>query len=404
MTIEIRQLTADDSGDFVRPIHTAFGRPLSPEIIERLRALPELDLRFGAYDQGSIVGGAGAFTFGMTVPGGVSVETAGLTGVGVLPTHRRRGILTQLMRSIFEESHRRGQVLSALFCTEPAIYGRYGYGMASLGGDMELSTHRASFADPSLPDARVRFVTEEEGASLFPPIWDRVRRVTPGMLTRSEIWWRSRRLNDPDWVRAGRSPLARVLLELGGRPAGYALYRITTGTDRYLMTGSVDIREAIADSVPATRALWRYLLDLDLVQVAHMALMPMDHPLFFLLTEPRAMRLSIHDVIFVRLLDVPAALSQRHYEAGPPLVFEVTDAFCPWNAGRYLLADGIAKRTDQAPDLSLDVTALGSAYLGAFRFTQLALGGRVVEHTPGSLRNADIVFSADRAPWCPEIF
>ncbi|WP_394850490.1 GNAT family N-acetyltransferase [Pendulispora brunnea] len=403
MSLEFRAVAAHEISDYVRVVCTAMGFPFNPDRLGR-SSVPEHEIRYAAFDGDMLVGAAGSFTFRMTVPGGVSPEIGGLTHVGVLPTHRRRGILTGLMRGVFEENRKRGQAVSALYASEGVIYGRYGYGMASLGGDIELPRHGTAFVDGPQVDAHVRYVTEDESIPLFSSIWDRVRAESPGMCSRSEGWWRGRRVGDPDGVRAGRPPLQRIVLELEGRPAGYAFYRSATGFDGFHLVNTLDIVEAIADSPAATRALWRWLLDLDLVTTVKASLLPPDHPLFFLLASARDMRMRVSDNLWVRLLDVAAALSQRKYNEGPPIVFHVNDTFVPSNTGRYLLENGTARPTDLAPDLSLDVNALGSAYLGGFTFTQMARAGRILEHTPGALRSADLLFHSPRAPWCPEIF
>ena len=403
MSPEIRAVAAHEISDYVRVVSTAMGYPYNPDRIAR-SSVPEHDVRFAAFDGDALVGAGGSFSFHMTMPGGVSPEVGGLTHVGVLPTHRRRGILTNLIRAIFQENRKRGQVVSALFASEGTIYGRYGFGMASLGGDIELPRHGSAFVDGPRVDARVRYVTEDESIAPFSAIWDRVRVVSPGMCSRSESWWRGRRVGDPDGLRAGGPPLQRVLLELEGRPAGYAFYRSATARDGFHLVNTLDIVEAIADSPAATRALWRWLFDIDLVTTIKANLLPPDHPLFFLLASPRDLRMRMADNLWVRLIDVAAGLSQRKYNPGPPIVFHVNDAFEPSNTGRYLLENGVARPTDLAADLSLDVNALGSAYLGGFTFTQMALAGRVLEHTPGALLSADLLFHSARAPWCPEVF
>ena len=165
-----------------------------------------------------------------------------------------------------------------------------------------------------------------------------------------------------------------------------------------------DSTEALADSPAATRALWRYLLDLDIATAVKATLLPVDHPLLFLVTEPRRLNLRLGDSLWLRIVDVARALSRRSYGPGGALVLEIKDAFCPWNTGRYRLVDGAAERTEAAPDLTLAADTLGAAYMGAFGFTQLAQAGRVVEHRPGALREADLLFLGERAPWIPEVF
>lgn len=405
MTILVRPTTLAEDGQLLRPLAVAFGFDVTPERLERFQAIPELMMRLGAFDGDELVGSAGSWAFAMTTPGGVPVDVEGLTLVAVLTTHRRRGILTSLMRRHLDECRARGKAVAALFATEGSIYGRFGYGLASIAGQIELDHAHSTFRGSSSTEARFRFLDPDAAARAFAPIWDRVRTTTPGMLSRSDAWWRSRRMSDIEWVRAGRPALLRVLCEIDGRPAGYALYRCGTSFLGHDIVGSLEVVEAIGDSPAATRAIWRYLCDIDLVRTIKAGPLPIDHPLLHLLAEPSRLGMVLHDALWVRLVDVAAALSQRGWEAeGAPLVISVDDAFCPWNQGSYRLAGGKAERTTEAPDLTLDVDALGSAYLGGFGFTGLADAGRVVEHTKGALLRADAIFRSARAPWCPEIF
>jgi len=404
MAIAIRPLPPERAAEFLGPLSTAFGIAPAPERADRLRSIPELELRLGACDGDTVVGSAGSYGFDLTVPGGAAVATAGLTMVAVLPTHRRRGILRELMRHHLDHARRRGQAVAALFASQGAIYGRFGYGMASLRGDVEVAVHGAAFAHPAEPFGAVRLVGDAEAAAAFPLVYERVRLARPGMLSRSDGWWRARRVGDPEWLRAGRPPLQRALLTIEGRPAAYALYRFAAPYGHRTREAALDVVEALGDSPAATRAIWRYLLDLDLITSVRAYDLPLDHPLLFLLADPRALGMRLADGLWVRLVDVEAALSRRGYAAGEPLVLEVGDAFCPWNAGRYRLAGGVAERTSADPDLALDVDALGAVYLGGVGFTALAEAGRVVEHRPGGLRRGDTLFRGAQAPWCPEIF
>ncbi|MEP7121259.1 MAG: GNAT family N-acetyltransferase [Byssovorax sp.] len=407
MTLLIRPTTPDEDPALLLPIGVAFGLDAVPARVDRLRAIPEFQMRLGAFDDDALVGSAGSWSFAMTTPGGVAVDVEGLTIVAVLPTHRRRGILREMMRSHLDATRARGKSVATLFASEGSIYGRFGYGMASLCGAIELDRDRSAFAGSpgAAAGARFRLVDPAVAAREFPPIWDRVRLTTPGLLSRTAGWWTSRRLSDPDWARAGRPPHLRVLCEIDGRPAGYAIYRLGTTVFSDILVGSLDVVEAVGDSPAATRAIWRYLCDTDLVRTVRASQLPIDHPLHHLVAEPGRVAMRLHDGLWIRLVDVAAALSQRGWEAeGPPLILGVSDAFCPWNQGSFRLAGGKAERTAEAPELSLDVGALGATYLGGCGFTQLADAGRAVEHTRGALLRADALFRAARAPWCPEIF
>ena len=168
--------------------------------------------------------------------------------------------------------------------------------------------------------------------------------------------------------------------------------------------GKLLVLEALGATPQATTEMWRYLLDVDWMGSITGQLLPVDHPLLVLLAEPRRMGFRIGDGIWIRLVDVGAALAARSYAADDPLVFDIADAFCPWNEGRWRLAGRKVDRTDEEPDLRCDVAVLGAAYLGGITFRQLADGGRVEELRDGAVARADRLFRSDRAPWCPEIF
>jgi predicted acetyltransferase len=407
MAIEIRAMAQQDLAQFLLPAQIALGFPPHPERIEQVKTLPELSVRYSAFDGDQAVAAAGVYDFSMTVSSGRTLPIAGLTMVGVLPTHRRRGVLTALMTSHFEEARRRGQSIMALFASEGPIYQRFGYGIASMCAQIEIAREHTAFQpDAPKPATRARLVSEEEALATFPAIWDRVRLRTPGMLSRSQKWWQIRRVSDPPWVRLGRAPMQRVLIEVDGQPAAYAIYRLLEfGWDSFnINTMHAEVTEAVGDGVAATAAVWRYLLDLDLVRHIKATLMPVDHPLRFLMVDQRRLRMCVTDALWVRILDVEAALSARAYNAGTPLVLRIRDARCPWNEGCFRLQDGVARRTPDAPDLELSIDALGSLYLGAFRFAQLAAAGRVTELKAGALHLADTLFASAQAPWAPEIF
>lgn len=195
-----------------------------------------------------------------------------------------------------------------------------------------------------------------------------------------------------------------VVVESDRRATAYALYRLNIALDRGVQTGSVEVIEAMGESPAATRTLWRFLLDIDWMARVRAALLPVDHPLLLLAAEPRRLRMSVRDGLWVRLVDIDAALGRRAYGTADDVVVDIKDTFCPWNEGRWRLgANGVA-RTSQPCELACDVTALGSVYLGGFTWAQLAQAGRVEELRAGGLRRADAMFRTDRAPWCPEIF
>ncbi len=376
-----------------------FGMEPGDEMSQRFAKVLPVDRMHGVWDGADVVAGAGSFPFTLSVPGG-GLRCSGTTVVGVSPTHRRRGILRSLMRAGLDEAHERGDPLAALWASEEPIYGRFGYGQASFAGELAVQKGHHAFAVPYEPRGAVRLVETAEALEAFPPLWEALARQRPGMASRSHDWWQSRTLGAPRGGGTNRF----ALLELDGAPAGYAIYRHEPKWESGSSTGRVVVVEAIAAAPAAVAALWRFLLDIDWVETISASLVPPDHPLFFLLAEPRRMRYRSGDGLWVRLVDVGAALAGRTYSVEPDLVLEVRDAFCPWNEGRWHLAGATVERTEASPDLALDVDTLGSAYLGGLGFAALAQGGRVEELTPGAIERADSSFRHGLHPWCPEIF
>jgi predicted acetyltransferase len=406
MTWEVRP--TKDLDEFKRAVgaigHYFGGWPADDEAAQRFSSNLPLERMHAAIDGERIVGGAGAFPFELTVPGG-TVRCGGVTVVGVLPTHRRRGILTAMMRTQLEDIRERGEPVAALWASEEVIYRRFGYGVASLSGEMTLASGFAGLRQAADERAAVRLVALDEANEVLAPIYDRVRARTPGMFTRSGTWWETRTLSDPPDRRQGGGEKNVLVVELDGDAAGYALYRIHTKFESGAAAGHVDVIEAVADGPVATRELWRVLLDMDWKATLKAYLLPIDHPLLHQLRYPRRMQLRVGDGLWVRLVDVGAALSARAYADAGPVVLEVEDPFLPENAGRWRIAGGAADRTDEAPDLAMDVGELGAAYLGGFTFGELVRSGLVREAREGGAARADAVFlTAAPKPWCPEIF
>jgi predicted acetyltransferase len=391
----------DEYSRAIGAIGQYFNPPPSEEFLERfVRTLPHERMHAG-FEDGQIVGGAGAFPFELSVPGG-SLPCAGVTAVGTQPTHRRRGVLRAMMDAQLRDVHERGEPIAALWASEETIYGRFGYGLASWAGELKVPHEWDAFAEPLELGGKTRFVTPEEARELFPPIYDAVRRERPGMMSRSEEWWGDRHLRLPEDEAA--APKRFVVLELDGETLAYAIYRTHFNFEGGLPASRLVVREALGATPQATAAIWRYLLDVDWMSVVEVPYAPPDHPLFLLLALPRRARYRMHDSLWVRLVDVGAALAGRAYGEGGPLVLEVRDAVCEWNDGRWRLEGATCSRTDEEPDLALDVSALGSAFLGAVPFEQLRAAMRVEELREGAVMRADALFGWRPLPWCVEIF
>jgi predicted acetyltransferase len=393
-----------DRDEFARALYGIFqyfGPTPADDVVDSWIGLVGADRMHAAFEDGEVVGGAGVFTFDFSVPGG-SLPCAGVTVVGVYPTHRRRGILREMMRAQLDDVHARGEPIAALWASEETIYGRYGYGIASWCGEISVPRDRSAYRQPFERRGRVRAVTLDEAVELFPPVWEALRAHRTGVFARTETWWRERVLRTSDEQKA--TPKRLVALEIDGEVQAYAIYRTTAAFEGFVSNARLDVVEAVGSSPQATAEIWRYLLDVDWMATINAARIPPDHPLFFLLANPRHARFKWHDALWVRLVDVGAALSGRAYATEGSVVFEVRDAFCPWNEGRWKLEGGSASPTEDPADIALDVDALGSAYLGAVSFAQLREALRVEEHVPGAVARADALFGWHPGPWCPEIF
>jgi predicted acetyltransferase len=404
--IEVRRVSSrEELRQAVNAIVHYLGRePPTEEWAERWLRNFELERMLAAVDEGSIVGGAGAYTMRMTVPGGAGLPTAGVTVVGVLPTHRRRGILSSMMRVQLDEVHHRGEPLAALWASEETIYGRYGYGLASLALGFEIPRLHGAYRPGIERVGSMRFVDAETAVELMPPVYESVQRVTPGMLGRARSWWEASQLADLPEYRFGGGPKQLAVLEVDGEPQAYAIYRLHVAFGNVGPETTLRTLEVLGATPEATQSIWRYLLDVDWTQTIAARLQPIDSPLLLLLARPTLSQPTIGDGLWVRLVDVGAALSGRLYAADGRVVLDVRDQFCPWNAGRWRLEGGEASRTEDEADLSLDVADLASAYLGGFTFRALARAGRIEELRDGAVRRADELFRSDTTPWCPEIF
>ena len=404
MAFEVRAVKdLDEFTAAVFAIGQYFGMVPTEERMQRFVDQITLERMHAAWSDGAVVGGAGAFTFNVTVPGG-DVPTAGVSVVGVYPTHRRRGVLRSLMRAQLDDAHERGEPLAALWASEEPIYGRFGYGLASFCGEITLAHEYTAFADAAEPVGMVRFLEPEEALEAIPPVFERARLQWPGMFSRDRLWWENREIKDSEDRREGAGPKRWIAYEQDGAIEGYAVYRHKPGWDSGSTIAELRVIEALGATPHALRDIWGYLLAVDWKATITASLLPPDHPLFLLLATPRRMRYRMGDSLWVRLVDLGAALSARKYSADGSVVFDVQDDFCAWNQGRWKLDEGVAARTDDDADIALPVQSLGSAYLGGISFAELSRAGRVAELKDGALARADALFRWDRHPWCPEIF
>ena len=388
----------------------AFGEELAGPYLDEPAPVAELDRSLGLWEGDRIVATSGIYTRVLTVPGAV-VPCAGITWVTVAPTHRRRGVLTAIMRRQLTELHEeQREPVAALWAAEHPIYGRFGYAPATFRGGLTGATERLRLRPGvDVGDGRVDLVSADEYRAAAIGLHDRLRRTVPGNLDRDARWW-DRLLRDDEYMRKGAAPRAYLLYtEQDGEVTGYAAYRVKGDwTDHGEPDGTLTVEEVRAATTPAYASLWKVLLSVDLVRTVRAPMSSPDDPLFHLLTDARALHRRPVDALWVRLVDVDRALATRRYPAPIDLVLEVRDEFCPWNAGRWRLsghpAGGYCGRTDRDPDLVLGIEELSAAYLGGVSLATLQAAGRVTEVSPGAVTLASTAFSWPVTPWCPDEF
>ncbi|WP_099908001.1 GNAT family N-acetyltransferase [Streptomyces sp. TLI_171] len=399
--MEIRPTTDEDFDVFVDTMHAAFA--LFREETDEGRtgawwSAFELDRGLLAVADGRPVGTAGAYTLELTLPGGAIVPVSGVTAVGVLPSHRRRGVLTAMMRRQLAELRARGEAVAVLLASEALIYRRFGYGPATYTQRYTVPKHRAALTPPragATDPGTVELLRRSDAVELLEQVYDRYRRTQPGAVSRPHRWW-ARGAGQPP-VSSAKPRYIALHRDADGVPDGYASYSVEDPR-------SLVVDETVAATDAAYSALARYLLQHDLVQEVVFKHFPPGHPLPWQLADYNAGQPGKHtDWLWVRVLDVPGALTSRGWSADGELVLDVDDPFLGEHH-RHLLTVRAGRAgcvpTDREPDLSLDISDLGSILLGGTTPGTLVRAGHIRAHHPAAAALADALFRAERAPHC----
>ncbi|MEV6848678.1 GNAT family N-acetyltransferase [Actinoplanes sp. NPDC051411] len=370
------------------------------------QSITETDRSLVAEHDDHVVGHATALTRDLTVPGAI-VPAAHVTGVGVAPTHRRRGILTQLMRQQLEGLAAAGhEPIAVLWASESAIYPRFGYGPASSRLGLEITSREVRLTAPPAtpPSGRLRLIKPPAAADEFAAVYERVRAERVGFSSRDEKWWKHLLADYSDGHGEQTGPRG-VLYEDERGPAGYAIWRGESKWNEWGPDGVVVVRELVTDGPEAYEAIWRFLLGIDLTRTVKFWMAAVDEPVQYLVDDPGRLGRRNVDGLWIRILDLPAALEARQYATSLDAVVEVTDPLLPANQGRWRLSGGPDKvtctRTDDAPDFACSITELGAAYLGGTSLAALAAAGRVRRLT-GNLPS--VAFGWHRQPNAIEVF
>jgi predicted acetyltransferase len=397
---ELRAIVAAELGAFHQCAAIAFHEAPDNDTLARQANVQELDRSWAVFESGEVVATGASYSTSLSIPGG-ELPCAAVSWLTVLPTHRRRGMLRQLVARVFDDAKKRGEPLAALWASGGSIYRRFGFGPAVAGSDYQIDIGLDLPVLPESEPAEVRLEPVQTAVATIAPVYERARAERGGMLARSSAWWTNRLL-------AGARRRLVVARDRSGNAGAYALYQ-TRGDPP---SATVELVELVAFSAADQVALWSYLCGLELAAMLEAPHRPVDDPLPFLFEDIRRPRLTGQgDCLWLRLLDVPRALEQRLWTSDLRLILDVGDPTLVANHGRWLLeATGGSHAScrriadDTNVDLELDVAELGAVYLGGVPLARLAAAGRVREHTPGSITAFDDALRPPLAPWTPEHF
>lgn len=372
--------------------------PISDEAWELRGTSYEEGRVYGGFRGDTLVGTALSYPGLLCVPSGALVAMAMVTAVGVRADHTRQGVLTDLMRA---QLGGLAEPVATLRASESAIYGRYGYGVATRVRTVEVNRRRAVPRPTAPGGGSVRLLRLDDAVDLLPALYDRVSVRRPGWSARLPGWWNATRVR---WADYKGSALVAVHSGPDGDD-GYALYSVGRSDGIPVL----DIEDLFADRPEVWGALWRFLLTVDLVERVRGAYRPLDEPVEELLTDRgQVTTLEVENETWLRLADVPAALAARGFGELAPgagsVVVEVRDTFLPANSGRYRLGDGPARQVAEPAELSMDVNVLAELYLGAVAPSVLAAAGRIGVTKADALPVADRLFAVSGAPWCGTFF
>jgi predicted acetyltransferase len=414
MSVETRVITESEYPDWLRALNTGFLRPpvVSAEEVNSRRAHTDLARVRGAFDDGRCVATYRSFAQQLTAVGGAALPASAVSNVTVSPTHRRRGVLSRMITADLAEAKERGDIVSTLIAAEYPIYGRYGYGPAAWITEWAVDVPRTGLDRRwSGPDdgGRIDLVDATDVRKLGPELHARLAARQPGVVSRDERWWQ---------LNTGQAQLAS---QLWTEPF-YAVYRSASGEVEGLLAYQSDdkwgdakqplntatVREMLALTPTAERALWHYVCSVDWITTVKSGYRAPDDLLPLLLPDPRAARiLTQADFLWVRILDVVRALEARTYATSATLILDVRDS-AGLAGGRFRLdaspEGAVCAPSTESPDLTLGVRELGALYLGDESAVRLAALGLVEEGTPRAAGVADGVLRTPRRPWCPDVF
>ena len=403
MGVEIRAIRPEEFPDLLRTMGLAFH--FDPPSDDHFQQILSFERTFAGFDGTEMVSNLSAFPLQMSVPGSV-VPCGGTTIVSVLPTHRRRGLLRAMMLRHLDDVREHEEPIAALWASDSAIYGRFGFGMATTGYQVKVQRDHVGFHRLAPDPAPVRAIDGEEAATALPPFYDRIYPRTPGFYARPPAWWEHRILADEDHRRGGATAFRFAVVDGPDGIDGYLQFRVKDNWVDGHGAAEVAIKDIFGTTPESWAGLWSFALNQDLVGEITAERRPGYDPIFDLLAGIRRAQAKRSDNLWVRIMDVPRALGTRSYSAPLDTVIEVRDPVGDTN-GRYRLTastEGAECRpTDDDVDIGIDAEDLGGIYLGRSRLIELSRLGRVIGD-PAVLAAADAAFTWEPQPWCPEVF
>jgi predicted acetyltransferase len=406
---KIRPLRSDEMEPFLVAMSGPFGFDLPEDesekaaLLERFGRIFEPERARCAFEDDRIIGTLGVFSFTMTVPG-ATIPVAGTTQVTVQATHRRRGVLSDMMRAHLDEARERGDAAAALWASDSAIYGRFGFGMAAWTTEIEIDRRHVDLHRLAATPAAVELRNVESIRPSAIEIYDRIRRKVPGMVSHSEGWW-DRLFSDQPRFRGGATRARYALATEGDVPTGWTKYRLKDVEGDGHPAQDVIVVQLYAETPAAWSGLWSHVMAHDFGHTIRADLRPVDDPIHSLLRGIRRAKTKVSDGLWFRVLDVPGVLERRTYSGAGAISFTVDDPL-GYVGGSYRLdTDGTSTTVQNVEDaeLSLDVEDLGALSLGGRSAVELAMAGRIAGPEE-AVERLDVLFRGSRAPWSPVIF
>lgn len=403
--VEIRVIEPDELREYRNAISFGFGDnpETDDETLERFKANTTIETSTVAVDRGRFVATFGSYDLELTLPGGALMPMAGTTHVTVHPTHRRKGILTKMMRFHLDQAVERGQPMAGLWASEERIYGRFGYGPAITGHEIKIPA-RAVELPPAVSGVTIHPIDVDQAKEQLPPIYEKQLPAAPaGRIVRSAAWWNNRRFFETGERELG-GKRRYVVAERDGQNVGYIIFKLIGSPD--WSDGTTVIRELIAADDDVRRALWNFVTNIDLFRNVSWWNAPVDEPMLIEADRFREITRSVMDSVWIRPLDIVPLLTGRRYERDGALTIGVSDAFGP-AAGTYRLAvndgEGICEPTNATPDVELAVEELGRLLLGGGSAATLNRAG-LIDGAPDAVATLHDLFSTRIQPHAPEVF